>query len=280
MNAADPPRTLGDLLAEARTRLGEPREAALFVIHALGVSAVDLYAHPERPVTPEETQRALNLIARRAAGEPVAYLTGEREFYGLAFTVTPEVLIPRPETELLVDLALERLPAEKASRVLDLGTGSGAIAIAIAHARPHTRVFAVDRSTEALAVARNNARRHDLGNLTFIHGDWLAPFAGEHFDLIVSNPPYVAIGDPHLERGDLRFEPKLALPSGVDGLDDLRRIIAAAPNYLRSGGWLLLEHGAGQQSAVLKLLAAQAFAQCTGHRDLADLTRAVSARRK
>lgn len=280
MNAADPPLTLGALLVEARTRLGEPREAALFVTHALGVSAVDLYAHPERPVTPAETQRALDLIARRAAGEPVAYLTGEREFYGLAFTVTPGVLIPRPETELLVDLALERLPAEKASRVLDLGTGSGCIAIAIAHARPHTRVFAVDRSTEALAVARDNARRHDLGNLTFSHGDWLTPFAGERFDLIVSNPPYVAIGDPHLEQGDLRFEPALALPSGTDGLDDLRHIVAEAPAYLEPDGWLLLEHGADQQPAVLELLSRHGFTECEGHRDLAGLPRAVSALRQ
>ncbi|MGH8128153.1 MAG: peptide chain release factor N(5)-glutamine methyltransferase, partial [Gammaproteobacteria bacterium] len=240
----------------------------------------DLYAHPERPITPEEAQRTLDLIARRAAGEPVVYLTGEREFYGLAFTVTPAVLIPRPETELLVDLALERLPAEKASRVLDLGTGSGAIAIAIAHARPHACVFAVDRSAEALAVARGNAQRHNLDNLTFIHSDWLAPFADERFDLIVSNPPYVAAADPHLDQGDLRFEPKLALPSGVDGLDDLRRIIATAPNYLHNGGWLLLEHGADQQPAVLDLLAAQAFTQCTGHRDLANLPRAVSAQRQ
>lgn len=277
MNAADPPLTLGALLAEARTRLDEPREAVLLVAHALGVSAVELYAHPERPIAPEEAQRALDLIARRATGEPVAYLTREREFYGLAFTVTPAVLIPRPETELLVDLALERLPVEKESRVLDLGTGSGAIAIAIARTRPHARVFAVERSPEALAVARGNAALHGLDNVAFVEGDWLKPFAGESFDLIVSNPPYVAAGDPHLAQGDLRFEPALALPSGTDGLDDLRRIIAAAPNHLHSGGWLLLEHGADQQPAVLDLLAAQAFTRCTGHRDLADLPRAVSA---
>lgn len=280
MNAADPPHTLGDLLAAARSRLGEPREAALLLTHALDISPVDLYAHPERPLTPDESRRTLDLVDRRAAGEPVAYLTGEREFHGLALNVTPAVLIPRPETELLVDLALERLPAKKEARVIDLGTGSGAIAVAIAHARPHARVFAVDRSAGALAVARDNAQRHNLDNLTFIEGDWLTPFAGERFDLIVSNPPYVAVGDPHLERGDLRFEPKLALPSGADGLDDLRRIITAAPQHLRSGGWLLLEHGAEQQPAVLDLLKAHGYADYRGHRDLASLPRAVSAQRQ
>jgi len=277
MNADAPPLTLASLLKQARGQLAAPREVNLLVCHALGLSLAALYAHPDKPVEAAAAQRSLALIRRRALGEPVAYITGEREFYGLALAVTPAVLIPRPETELLVELALERLPAGSESRVLDLGTGSGAIAVAIAHARPRARIFAVDRSPAALAVARGNACRHGLDNVAFVEGDWLAPFAGERFDLIVSNPPYVAAGDPHLEQGDLRFEPTLALPSGADGLDDLRRIVAAAPHHLRSGGWLLLEHGAEQQPAVLDLLATQAFIRCTGHRDLANLLRAVSA---
>ncbi len=157
MNALDSPTTLGALLAQARERLGAPREANRLVGHALGMSLTVLYAHPERVVTAEEKQRALDLVDRRAGGEPVAYITGEREFHGLAFNITPAVLIPRPETELLVELALERLPAGRESGVLDLGTGSGAIAVTIAHARPHAHIFAVDRSPEALAVARGNA---------------------------------------------------------------------------------------------------------------------------
>ncbi len=277
MNNTDFPTTLNTLLAQARTRLAAPREANILVAHALGLSAVELYAHPERAVSPGESQRALAWIARRAAGEPVAYLIGEREFYGLVLEVTPAVLIPRPETELVVELALARLPTKGVLRVLDLGTGSGAIAIAIAHARPTARVCAMDRSAAALAVAHGNARRHHLDNLNFVQGAWLTPFAHEHFDLIVSNPPYVGAGDPHLAQGDLRFEPTLALPSGADGLDDLRRIITAAPQHLRAGGRLILEHGAEQQPAVIELLAAQKFIECQCHRDLAGLPRAISA---
>ncbi len=280
MNNTDLPTTLNVLLTQARTRLTVPREANILVAHALGLPAVELYAHPERVVSPGESQRALAWIARRTAGEPVAYLTGEREFYGLVLEVTPAVLIPRPETELLVELALARLPTDGALRVLDLGTGSGAIAIAIAHAQPATRVCALDCSAAALVVARGNARRHHLDNLSFVQGEWLAPFAHEHFDLIVSNPPYVGTGDPHLTRGDLRFEPALALPSGMDGLNDLRRIIAAAPQHLHAGGRLILEHGAEQQPAVLELLTDHGFSECQSHCDLAGLPRAVSAQRQ
>jgi release factor glutamine methyltransferase len=280
MNNTDFPTTLNTLLAQARTRLAAPREANILVAHALGLSAVELYTHPERAVSPEESQRALAWVAHRAAGEPVAYLIGEREFYGLVLKVTPAVLIPRPETELLVELALARLPTEGALHVLDLGTGSGAIAIAIAHARPDAHVCALDCSAAALAVARGNAQRHHLDNLSFVQGEWLTPFAHEHFDLIVSNPPYVGADDPHLTRGDLRFEPALALPSGADGLDDLRRIIADASHYLRAGGRLILEHGTEQQPAVLELLTDHGFIEPLSHCDLAGLPRAVSAQRQ
>lgn len=280
MNAVDSPLALGALLARARRMLPPSGEAVLLVSHALGLPRAALYAHPERTLTDAEWRRALALVERRAAGEPVAYITGEREFYGLALTITPDVLIPRPETELVVELALAQLPPAGASRVLDLGTGSGAIALAIARARPRARVYAADRSPAALAVARGNARRHGLHNMCFVAGDWLAPFAGQRFDIIVSNPPYVAAGDAHLGRGDLRFEPASALPSGEDGLDDLRRIIAAAPGHLNVGGRLILEHGAGQQPMVLDLLSAQPFAGCEGHRDLAGRPRAVLATRQ
>ena len=279
MTTTDLPLTLGELLRQARTGLPHPREANLLVAHALGLPAVALYAHPERTISAWEAERIRDLVARRAAGEPVAHLLGAREFYGLHLHITPDVLIPRPETELLVDLALERLAPGKPTRVLDLGTGSGAIAIAIAHARPEARVVAVDRSEAALAVARGNAERHGLSNLAFLHGEWFGPVAGQSFELIVSNPPYVAEADPHLQRGDVRHEPLAALAAGPEGLDDLRTIIAAAPAHLDEGGWLLVEHGADQQSAVLGLLADRGFAECLGHSDLAGLPRAVSARR-
>ena len=279
MDTDDLPLTLAALLAEARRRLPAPREANLLVGHALGLEAVVLYAHPERPVGAADARRTLDLVARRARGEPVAYLTGEREFHGMTLRVTPQVLIPRPETELLVDLALERIPSGSPARVLDLGTGSGAIAIAIAGARPKARVVAVDRSPGALAVARGNAARHGLRNVELVQGEWLHPFGNERFDLIVSNPPYVAAGDPHLERGDLRHEPPSALAAGPEGLDDLRAIVAAAPEHLQPGGWVLLEHGAEQQPAVLEMLEAGGLSECRGHRDLAGLPRAVSARR-
>lgn len=280
MSTTDLPLTVGELLSQARAGLPQPREAILLVAYALGLSAVDLYAHPERMVGAAEAQSVLGLIERRLAGEPVAHLLGRREFYGLELRVTPDVLIPRPETELLVDLALTRLETGSRARVLDLGTGSGAIAIAIARARPEIRMVAVDRSPAALSVARANAERHRLRNLAFREGAWFEPLSGQDFDLIVSNPPYVAAADPHLLSGDVRFEPVAALAAGPDGLDDLKAIIAAAPAHLLEGGWLLLEHGADQQGAVLELLAAAGFTECRGHEDLAGLPRAVSARRR
>jgi len=280
MSTIDLPLTVGELLNRTRAGLPQPREAILIVAYALGLSAVDLYAHPERTVSAAEAQYVLDLVERRLAGEPVAHLLGTREFYGLELRITPDVLIPRPETELLVDLALDRLEPGTRARVLDLGTGSGAIAIAIAHARPETRMVAVDRSSAALSVARGNAERHCLGNLGFLQGTWFEPLSGQGFDLIVSNPPYVAAADPHLLSGDVRFEPLIALAAGPEGLDDLRAIIAAAPAHLSEDGWLLLEHGADQQAAVLELLAAAGFTECRGHADLAGLPRAVSARRR
>ncbi|GAP66110.1 (protein release factor)-glutamineN5-methyltransferase [Mizugakiibacter sediminis] len=209
------------------------------------------------------------LLARRLAGEPVAYLVGRRGFWSLELEVTPATLIPRAETERLVELALARLPADAAARVADLGTGSGAIALAIARERPRARVVATDASAEALAVARRNAARLGLGNVVFAQGDWCAALGeARDFDLIVSNPPYIAAGDPHLGEGDLRFEPAAALASGADGLDAIRRIVRDARAHLRPGGGLLFEHGYRQGAAVRALLAAAGYREVFSARDL------------
>jgi len=214
------------------------------------------------------------LLERRLAGEPIAYITGEREFYGLSFQVTPAVLIPRPETELLVEQALARLPENRASRVLDLGTGSGAIALTLAKLRPQAVVTAVDLSPAALAVARNNAQRLALANVDFVQSAWYAALPPHsRFELIVSNPPYIAAGDPHLAQGDVRFEPPAALASGPDGLDDIRVIIAGAVVHLAHGGWLLFEHGYDQAGACRALLEQAGFCEVASVDDLAGIAR-------
>ena len=213
------------------------------------------------------------LLERRLGGEPIAYLLGEREFYGLTFKVSPATLIPRPETELLVELALQRIPQLGARRVLDLGTGSGAIALSIAHARPNAEVVAVDASAAALEVAQFNTQQLALGNVRLLQSDWYAALHGERFDMIVSNPPYIAAGDAHLAQGDVRFEPSSALVSGTDGLDDIRRICAQAKAHLKSKGWLLFEHGYDQAAPVRALLRQAGFAEVFSARDLAGIER-------
>jgi release factor glutamine methyltransferase len=247
------------LLAEATTRLGDRAEAAILLAHALGKPRSWLLAHADDPADTAGAAAFAALVERRAAGEPVAYLTGHRGFWTLDLEVTPATLIPRPETELLVELALAKLPREGAPRVADLGTGSGAIALAIARECPHTRVLATDASAAALAVARRNAEANRIRNVGFAQGDWFAALGDERFDLIVSNPPYIAADDPHLERGDLRFEPGSALASGSDGLDDIRRIVAGARSHLAGDGWLLFEHGWDQGTAVRGLLDAAGY---------------------
>lgn len=236
------------------------REAALLLRHALRVSDTWLVAHADAAVAAEAAAVYRALIERRAAGEPVAYLTGVRGFHALELRVTPDVLIPRPETELLVECVLRRLPVEQACTAADLGTGSGAIALAIAHARPCARVVATDASAAALQVARGNAERLGLANVEFAQGDWCVALGAARFDVIATNPPYVAAGDRHLAQGDLRFEPSTALASGVDGLDAIRRIVHAAPAHLTAHGWLLLEHGFDQGAAVRKLLRQHGYA--------------------
>jgi len=250
----------------------------MLLLHALGQAPharAWLLAH-DADALPRPAARQLDaLAARRLAGEPMAYLTGEKDFHGLRLQVDARVLDPRADTETLVDWALELLPPSQPARVLDLGTGSGAIALAIAHRRPQAQLTATDISTGALAVARANAARLGL-RVDLRHGDWWQPVAGDVFNLIASNPPYVAQGDPHLRA--LTHEPGQALTSGADGLDALRRIISAAPAHLAPGGWLLLEHGWNQAQAVQALLHAAGFTQVQSRRDLADIDRCTGGR--
>lgn len=255
-------------LAEATEQLGERIDAELLLLHVLQQPRSWLFSHADDELAADVQTAFASLVERRVAGEPVAYITGSRGFWTLDLEVTPATLIPRPETELLVELALQRLPTDAACDVVDLGTGSGAIALAIARERPRARVIATDASTAALAVAQRNAQRHHIHNVTFAHGDWLAPLAGQHVDLIVSNPPYIEATDPHLGQGDLRFEPASALASGEDGLDDIRHIITDARSHLHRGGWLLFEHGWNQGEAARTLLTEAGYAEVFTAQDL------------
>jgi release factor glutamine methyltransferase len=255
-----------------------PVDAQVLLAHALGRDRAWLVAHRDDALTAAEADAFFVLAQRRRAGEPVAYLTGVREFWGLPLRVTPAVLIPRPETETLVELALEWLPRAGAPRVLDLGTGSGAIALAIARERPDAQVLATDASPEALAVALENRARLGIGNATFVESDWYAAVVGATFDLVVSNPPYVALADPHLGEGDLRFEPASALVSGVDGLAALRGIVAGARAHLAPGGALAVEHGYDQAERVQALFRDAGFIGIVARRDLAGIPRVVAGR--
>ncbi len=268
----NPPATVADALGQART-LGLARiDAQLLLLHVLGRATTDrawLLAHDTDVLAPEAFARYQALCLRRATGEPVAYLTGRKEFYGLALSVDARVLDPRPDTETLVDWALEVIARLPAPRVVDLGTGSGAIALALKHQCPAARVLAVDASTDALAVAQANAQRLALP-VQFAHADWLQGVEGR-FDAIVSNPPYIAAADPHLAA--LAHEPLSALASGTDGLDDIRTIVVQSPDHLQPGGWLLLEHGHDQAVAVCELLRERGFGAVQSRMDLAGIAR-------
>lgn len=273
--------TSADALRLARLEI-DAIDARVLLQHALQTTRAGLAAHPERVLNEVEQERFSAGVARRKSGEPVAYITGEREFLGLAFKVSAAVLIPRPDTELLVEQALERLAEDRSTRVLDLGAGSGAIAIAIAARRLFVRVVAVDASADALEIARHNAR-HLLGErasrIEFRDSDWFSAVADGPFDLIVSNPPYVADDDPHLARGDLRFEPRKALAGGASGLSALEHIARNAAPRLAPGGWLLLEHGYDQREACSKLMHTAGFVKVETHRDLAGLDRVTLGQR-
>ncbi len=267
MEDAEPAITVAGALRAAEARI-ERIDAEWLLLHVLDRPRSWLFSHDRDPLPAAAADAFADLVARREAGEPVAYLVGRRGFWTLDLEVTPATLIPRPETERLVELALARIPAQSPTRIADLGTGSGAIALAIARERPHAEVVATDASADALAIASRNAGRHGIANVEFLEGDWLAPLAGRRFDLVASNPPYIADADPHLARGDLRFEPASALASGRDGLDDLRRIIAGAPAHLEAGGWLLVEHGLEQGEALRALFVAAGFVDVATERDL------------
>lgn len=263
---------LVEALAQARGRIASA-EAKRLLRHVLAITASEVAAHPERALDESQSSRYAELVQRRAAGEPVAYLVGSREFYGRDFRVTPAVLIPRPETELLIELALTKVSRGGTPRTLDLGAGSGCVAITLA-LELGCAVTAVDVSIEALAVARDNAARFGA-RVNFVESDWFAGVEGR-FELIVGNPPYVAEGDAHLR--DLAFEPMTALACGADGLNAIRRIVADAPRHLTPGGWLLLEHGYDQAAAVAALLAGAGFVAVEQHRDLAGIVRVSGGR--
>ena len=264
--------TLQELLKQAIARLGStsptPRlDAEVLLAHALRRDRSHLLAHADEAPGAQAAQRFETLIAARIQGEPVAYLTSKREFWSLALRVTPATLIPRPETELLVEQALERVPTGAVWPILDLGTGSGAIALALASELPACKLTATDASVGALDIARANAGALGIKNVEFMTGDWFAPLAGRRYRLIVSNPPYVEAADSHLTEGDVRFEPRSALASGADGLTDIRRIIAGAPAHLETGASLLLEHGWRQGEAVRELMREAGFRNVTTYSD-------------
>lgn len=260
-----PTLTVAGALQQAR-QLGVDRlDAQILLSTVLQRPRSWLLAHDQDALPHEQADQFMAWTQRRAQGEPLAYLLGDKEFYGLTLRVSPDVLIPRPDTETLVEWALALIPAEPGFKVLDLGTGSGAIALALQHQRPHAQVAAVDASPAALAIAQANARQLALP-VESLQGSWFEPVAARQFDLIVSNPPYIAEDDEHLQA--LGFEPKQALTSGKDGLDDLRLIISKASLHLTAGGWLLLEHGHDQAAAVSGLLQAHGFSQITTRIDL------------
>ncbi|MBS0569685.1 MAG: peptide chain release factor N(5)-glutamine methyltransferase [Proteobacteria bacterium] len=263
--------TVRHLLADAQADLCDHAargEGELLLMHALGVDRAWLIAHRDDVVAPALAGQVRCCVSRRVAGEPVAYIVGHRGFHALDLALTPDVLIPRPETELLVDLALRWIPQGEKVDIADLGTGSGAVALAIAHARAQTRVLATDASAAAMDVARGNAARLGIGNVEFARGDWCAALGVRCFDGIVSNPPYIADADAHLAQGDLRFEPRMALAAGADGLDAIRSIVRDAPEHLHAGGWLVLEHGHDQGAAVRALLQQSGFVDVFTERDL------------
>ena len=276
--------TVGQFLQAAATRLAPHSptarlDAEVLVMHVCGLSRAELVTHAEIELCPTALGRLQTLLARREAGGPLAYLTGMREFWSLPLRITVDVLIPRPETELLVERTLAHIPPAAGASIADLGTGSGAVAIAIAHERPHCRVVATDVSAAALDCARDNMRRHGVTNVELREGEWCAALGDERFDVIVSNPPYVCEADPHLTQGDVRFEPRRALVAGKDGLDAVRAIAAGCRPHLAAGGTLLLEHGQDQGAAVARILRDAGFRDIVVHRDLAGLERVTEARR-
>lgn len=243
------------------------REAELMLCRVTGLTRTQLRTYPEKDVSDTQQKQLSAWVQRRLQGEPLAYILGDAEFYGLTLSVTSDTLIPRQDTELLVDAALELIPERAHWTVLDMGTGTGAIAIAIAHHRPIAQVTALDASRAALSVAQDNACGLRLPSIRFIHSDWFSALGQQRFDVIISNPPYIAQNDPHLQATSLPYEPISALTSGIDGLDDIRLLVQQAPKHLNSDGWLLLEHGYDQGAAVRHLMQSAGFSAIATHRD-------------
>ncbi|WP_291992208.1 peptide chain release factor N(5)-glutamine methyltransferase [Candidatus Accumulibacter sp. ACC003] len=271
---------IGDVWRAAAGRI-DRLDARLLVEHVARCTHADLIAHAERPLSDEQLATLEALVGRRAGGEPLAYLLGSAAFYGREFVLNPAVLIPRPETELLVELALARVPSRPGAQILDLGTGSGVLAVTLGCLCPAAQLTAVDLSPAALAVAGENAARHAVA-INFLAGDWYAPLGEARFDVIVANPPYVADADPHLHENGLPFEPQMALTDGVvggDGLACIRAIVGGAAAHLRSGSWLLLEHGYQQAAAVRALLRREGFADVASWADLANIERVSGGQR-
>ncbi|MBL1261291.1 MAG: peptide chain release factor N(5)-glutamine methyltransferase [Thiotrichaceae bacterium] len=274
--------SIRDALNHAATTLATRHDGAMFegeilLAHALEKTRTYLHTWPERALNEAQLTTFNRLVERRCNGEPSAYITGEQEFWSLSLAVTPDTLIPRPETELLVELALEHIPSDERYKIADLGTGSGAIALALASERPGSQIIAVDFSADALTVAECNREKHSLNNVTFMQGDWLAPLNELIFDVIVSNPPYVREDDIHLEQDGLPFEPRSALVASDNGLDDIQRIVVDSRARLTDSGWLLIEHGYDQGADVSEIFEQHGYHNITGHRDLSDQPRVVTA---
>jgi release factor glutamine methyltransferase len=268
-----PQSTIASALKAAEQRLGQSSDSAaidarVLMEHVTGYSHADLISKSEQALSDSQQSLFEELVAMRESGAPIAYITGQREFWSMNFLVTPDTLIPRPETEILVEQALHRIPEKSNANIADLGTGSGAIALALAYERPHARVIATDASRLALETARVNEERLGIGNVELRLGHWLGALGQDQCDVIVSNPPYIREDDPHLSHGDVRYEPMTALVSGNDGLDAIREIVSEASNHLNPGGWLLLEHGFDQGEAVLDLMRSAGF---TGVETVGDL---------
>jgi len=255
-------------------------EAQLLLQHVLNANRAWLIAHENDALEANTHAEFEALLKRRLNGEPIAYILGYREFYGLKLKVTPDTLIPRPDTETLVETALGKIPQNQACKILDLGTGTGAIALAIAQHRPHAFVMATDASEKALNIAKENAKNLGINNIEFMQSDWFGALQNQTFDLIVSNPPYIEENDAHLKQGDLRYEPISALASGIDGLNDIKQIISAAPKHLNPHGYLLLEHGYNQAKSVAALMTQAGFTEISHAKDLADIIRVTLGRFK